>query len=72
MIWRTCQRQQFVLGTANRNQDRADALEAVIRAENTLSGLPALTLGDPAGVFHSPVYPERVAAKLIGCLIDID
>ena len=47
VIWRTCQEQELVLITGNRNADGADSLEMVIRAENQHDSLPAVTLADP-------------------------
>lgn len=71
-VWRTCQREQLVLITANRNNDGPDSLEATILAENTPESLPVLTIADAERVLHSREYAERVAAKLIEYLIDMD
>src|SRR5262249_2730981 len=43
-IWQTCQAEQLVLITDNRNRDSADSLEAVIRQYNQPQSLPVLTI----------------------------
>ena len=57
LIWRTCQQEELVLVTGNRNDDDADSLEAVIRAENQPNSLPVITLANPqriAGIASTP------------------
>jgi hypothetical protein len=71
-VWLTCQRERLVLITANRNADGPDSLEATIRAENTLGSLPVLTISDIEELQHSADYAERVVARLIEYLIEID
>src|SRR6476660_4202031 len=44
LIWRTCQRDGFVLVTANRNSDGPDSLGAMIATENGPTSLPAITV----------------------------
>jgi hypothetical protein len=72
VIWRLCQQRELVLITANRNQDSPDSLEATLRAGNTLSSLPVVTLSDIRAVYHSHDYAERAVEKLLGYLLDID
>jgi predicted nuclease of predicted toxin-antitoxin system len=71
-VWRTCQQEQLILITANRNNDGPDSLEATILAENTPNSLPVLTIGDVEELRHSAEYAERVITRLIEILIDID
>jgi predicted nuclease of predicted toxin-antitoxin system len=71
-VWRTCQREQLVLITGNRNNDGPDSLEATIRGENTSASLPVLTIGDVGELRRSGEYAERVVARLIEILLDID
>ena len=71
-LWRTCQRQNLVLVTANRNQLGPDSLEAVIRSQNTLESLPVLTLADPERVMSDRRYARRVAERLLEYLFEID
>src|SRR5262249_53308315 len=47
LIWRTCQREQLVLLTGNRNHRGPDSLEATIRLENQPDSLPVITIADP-------------------------
>lgn len=71
-LWQTCQQQQIVLLTANRNAVGPDSLEVTLRTQNKPDSLPVLTLADPARVIHSRAYAERVVERLLEVLIDID
>ncbi len=71
-VWRTCQREQLVLITANRNRDGPDSLEATIQSEGTEESLPVLTFADADRILQSNDYADRVVAKLIEYLIDLD
>lgn len=72
VLWHTCQHQQVVLITANRNHEGPDSLEATIRDHNTLQSLPVFTLADDQRVLRSRDYAERVALSLLDYLLDID
>jgi hypothetical protein len=72
VVWQTCQREQLVLITANRNHDGPDSLEATIQAEGTDQSLPVLTLADADRILRSDDYAERVVRRLIEYLVDID
>ncbi len=72
LIWRTCQAEQLVLITANRNNDGRDSLEATIQAENQLESLPVVTIADPDRVVRDRAYAETVAVRLLDHLIFID
>ena len=71
-VWRTCQREQLILITANRNRDGADSLEATIKSEGTDESFPVLTFSDADRVLRSNEYADRVIARLIEYLVDID
>jgi hypothetical protein len=71
-IWRTCQREELVLITGNRNDDVPDSLEATIRAENESSSLPVITIADADRVLRDRLYAEKVAESLLDYLIRID
>jgi hypothetical protein len=71
-VWRTCQQEQLVLITANRNSNDPDSLEAVIRSEGLPTSLPVLTIGEAKEVFRSSHYAERVAARMLEILDEID
>jgi hypothetical protein len=72
VIWRTCQREQLVLITGNRNDDGPDSLEAVIRDESQPDSLPVITLANPNRVLQDRLYAEKVAARLLEYLMRID
>ena len=72
IIWRECQRRQLVLITANRNADAPDALEAIIRQENTFQSLPVITLADEERLRQEPSYALRAVEKLLDILFAID
>src|SRR5262245_53965193 len=65
VIWHTCQQPHIVLLTNNRNQDRPDSLEAVIRAHNTPASLPVFTLASADRVLTRRDYAERVTEQLL-------
>jgi hypothetical protein len=72
VIWSTCQKEQLVLITGNRNKDGPDSLEAVIRDENQPDSLPVVTIADTERVFQDWSYAEQVAERLLDYLIRID
>ena len=72
VVWQTCQQQQMILVTANRNADGPDSLEATLRSQNTTSSLPVFTIANARKVRRSRDYAERVVAKLLEYLLDID
>ncbi len=71
-IWRTCQSQELVLITANRNERGPDSLEATIRSEAQPESLPIVTIGDPDRLLRDRLYAEKVAERLLEKLIAID
>jgi hypothetical protein len=46
LVWETCQRNELVLLTDNRNDDGADLLEAMIRTRNEPTSLPVFTIAN--------------------------
>src|SRR5262245_39500135 len=71
-VWRTCQAQQLVLITDNRNLDSPDSLEAVIRTHTEPNSLPVLTIGDLIKFQESRAYADRVLERLYEYLLRID
>jgi Domain of unknown function (DUF5615) len=71
-VWRTCQREQLVLITGNRNMRGPDSLEAVIRSENQPDSLPVITIANANRVLQDRLYAEEVAERLLEKLIAID
>ncbi len=72
VVWQTCQQEQLILVTANRNAAGSDSLEMTLRAQNTATSLPVFTIANEKRVFQSRDYAERVAVKLLDYLLDID
>jgi hypothetical protein len=71
-IWHLCQDHGILLLTCNRNCDGDDSLEAVIRRCGTALSLPVFTIADPDRVIDNRDYAERVAARLIEYLYDLE
>ena len=71
-IWKTCQSRNVILITANRNEDDEESLGTTIRRLGTLNDLPVLTISDVSRVGSDGMYRERVVAKLIEILLELD
>jgi hypothetical protein len=71
-VWRTCQREQVVLITNNRNADDPDSLERTIREENRSDSLPVFTLANPEQIRVDRAYAERTALRLLEYLTYLD
>lgn len=71
-IWRTCQTEQLILITDNRNQDSPDSLEATMRQYNQPDSLPVFTIADLDKFRNSRVYADRVLESLYDYLLRID
>ena len=71
-IWRTCQREELILVTANRNHDGLDSLGEMIASENSDIALPAITIGDQEALRLSKQYALKVAIRILEILYDID
>ena len=72
VVWRTCQKEELVLITGNRNMRGPDSLEAVIQGENQSDSLPVITIADQDRVLRDRLYAENVAESLLDYLIRID
>jgi hypothetical protein len=72
IIWRTCQREQLVLITGNRNDDVPDSLEATIRNENQPDSLPVITIPNTSRVLRDRLYAQKVAEQILDYLMRID
>lgn len=59
-IWKTCQPEELVLVTDNRNLDAPDSLEATIREYNLPDSLPVFTISDPNAFRTSRAYANKV------------
>jgi hypothetical protein len=71
-IWRTCQAQQLILITDNRNHDSPDSLEATLRSHNQPDCLPVFTISNLSDFRVSRPYADRVLERLYDYLLRID
>lgn len=71
-LWRTCQREELVLVTINRNARGSDSLEAVIQDERTDQSLPIVTLANPDRIRLDRKYAVKTAESLLALLFDIE
>jgi hypothetical protein len=46
VVWQTCQAEDVILFTGNRNAEGPDSLEAVIQRDNQSHHLPVITVGN--------------------------
>ncbi len=69
-VWRFAQSNGMLLLTANRSAKGKDALEQVMREENTPTSFPILTISDPDRV-NEYNYRERCVDRLVEIVIDI-
>jgi hypothetical protein len=72
LVWETCQNNQLVLLTDNRNQADPDSLEATIRKRNTPASLPVFTIANVPHLRKSREYGEKIIEKLFVSLLDIE
>lgn len=71
-IWQTCQDNEVLLITGNRNAEGPESLEVTIRERNTSDSLPVLTLAAPDRIGRDAHYAEWVVERLFDILIDVD
>jgi hypothetical protein len=71
-IWQTCQAEQLILITDNRNQKSLDSLEATIRQHNQPDSLPVFTISKMTKFCASRTYAEKVIEHLYDYLLRID
>ena len=71
-VWQTCQDNELILITANRNKVGVESLEATIRQFNSSSCLPVLTLADPDRIARDRAYAEAAVERLLDILGAID
>jgi hypothetical protein len=71
IVWRFAQDRQMVILTANRRMRGKDSLEETIRAENTVSSFPVITIGNVDKI-KERTCRERCAVRLIEITIDLE
>jgi predicted nuclease of predicted toxin-antitoxin system len=72
IVWETCQKEELVLITDNRNRKDADSLEATIQTRSTPSSLPVFTIANVKHLRVSREYAERIIEALLDALLRID
>ena len=72
LVWATCQTEELVLITDNRNKKGLDSLEATIQTRNTPTSLPVFTVANVPHLRASRDYADRVIEKLLDSLLRID
>jgi hypothetical protein len=72
VIWQTCQTEQLILITDNRNKKSHDSLETTIRQCNQPNSLPVFTISDMTAFSTSRTYAEKVLEHLYDYLLRID
>lgn len=71
-VWRTAQKHQLVLVTANRRMVGDDSLEQVLREENTVESLPVLTLSNADKFKNDSAYRDRCVDRIVDILLDLE
>jgi hypothetical protein len=71
-IWQFCQDQQFYLLTDNRNADKTDSLESVIRTRSLRTSLPVFTICDLSRLRTEREYVEALVVRLLEYLMDAE
>jgi hypothetical protein len=69
-VWNFCQQHGFYLITDNRNEDKPDSLEAIIRTRTQPTSLPVFTISDLNRFRSERQYTEALVAKLLEYLFD--
>ena len=72
IVWQTCQDNELVLITGNRNKDGPTSLEAPLRERVKPESLPVITVSRPNTLGASSAYMARVGVKLLELLYDIE
>lgn len=72
IIWQTCQAEQLILITDNRNKKSADSLEATIQQYNQPDSLPVFTISSMAAFGNSRTYAEKVLEHIYDYLMRIN
>lgn len=72
LVWETCQHEELVLITDNRNRNDADSLEAAIRLFNTPQSLPVFTISNVPRLRRSRTYADRVIDRLLDAVTRIE
>ena len=72
VVWQTCQDNELVLITGNRNHDGPTSLEATIRERLKPDSLPVVTVSRPKSLGLNAAYTAKVGIQLLDYLLNID
>jgi hypothetical protein len=72
LVWQTCQRDQLILVTGNRNASGPESLEVVIQTLNQVDSLPVITLATPDRILNERSHAERAGVRILDILLEID
>ncbi len=72
VVWQTCQDNDLILITGNRNDDDPTSLEATIRDRLRPDSLPVITVAQPKSLGVSASYTAEVGIRILEILYDID
>ena len=72
IVWRTAQANQMILLTTNRRMKGKDALEKVLREENTANSFPVLTIGNADRFLDERDYRDQCVDRLLEITIAIE
>lgn len=71
-VWQTCQSEQLVLVTDNRNHDHEHSMEAAIREHNQPDCLPVFTISSIGRFQTNREFAEKVLEDFFDYLLRID
>lgn len=70
-IWNSCQENEIVLITGNRNADQPESLKMTIRLRSNEESLPVITLADRDRTVRDRAYAETVVERILEILFDL-
>ena len=70
MVWDTCQKEELVLITDNRNMKGTDSLEQTMREEGDSTSLPVITVGSSVRLKEA-AYRAACATRLVEIILDL-
>ena len=72
IVWQSCQDNELILITGNRNQDGPTSLETTIRLRLRSDSLPVVTVSRPKSLGLHAAYTAQIGMKLLEYLFDIE
>ena len=71
VVWQVAQANKMILLTANRSMKGVDSLEETVRARNTPTSLPVLTIGNVARLAERE-YREQCSLRLLDVILNLE